>query len=78
MSQDDGLRVSEQALAEQKKRAKRERAAEKPRKKILDPSNKKPNRVVILDTGQYNFGLDIMIGSTLIVASKTSECRQSK
>ena len=34
--QNDGLRVSEQALAEQKKRAKRERAAEKRRKKTRD------------------------------------------
>ncbi len=34
--QNDGLRASEQALAEQKKRAKRERAAEKLRKKTRD------------------------------------------
>ena len=32
----DGLRFSEEALAEQKKRAKRERAAEKRRKKTRD------------------------------------------
>ena len=36
MSQNDGSSVSEQALAEQKKRAKRERAAEKRRKKTRD------------------------------------------
>ena len=34
--QSDGLRVDEQALAEQKKRAKRERAAERRRKKTRD------------------------------------------
>jgi len=36
MRQNDDLSVSEQALAEQKKRAKRERAAEKRRKKTRD------------------------------------------
>ena len=36
MSQNDGSSVSEQALAEQKKRAKRERVAEKRRKKTRD------------------------------------------
>ncbi len=36
MSQNDGSSVSEQALAEQKKRAKREKAAEKRRKKTRD------------------------------------------
>ena len=36
MIQNDGLRASEQVLAEQKKRAKRERAAEKSRKKTRD------------------------------------------
>ena len=36
MRQNDGSSVSEQALAEQKKRAKRERAAEKRRKKTRD------------------------------------------
>ena len=36
MRQNDGSSVSEQALAEQKKRAKRERAAEKRRKKTHD------------------------------------------
>jgi hypothetical protein len=36
MSQNDGLRASEQVLAEQKKQAKRERAAEKRRKKTRD------------------------------------------
>jgi len=36
MSQNDGLGVSEQALGEQKKQAKRERAAEKRRKKTRD------------------------------------------
>jgi len=36
MRQKDGSSVSEQALAEQKKRAKRERAAEKRRKKTRD------------------------------------------
>jgi len=36
MRQNDGLRASEQALAEQKKQANRERAAEKRRKKTRD------------------------------------------
>ena len=36
MSQNDGSSVSEQVLAEQKKRAKRERVAEKRRKKTRD------------------------------------------
>ena len=36
MSQNDGPRDSEQVLAEQKKRAKRERAAEKRHKKTRD------------------------------------------
>ena len=36
MRQNDGSSVSEQVLAEQKKRAKRERAAEKPRKMTRD------------------------------------------
>lgn len=36
MIQNDGLRVSEEALAEQKKRTKRERSAEKRRKKTRD------------------------------------------
>jgi hypothetical protein len=36
MIQNDGLGISEQALADQKKRAKRERAAEKRRKKTRD------------------------------------------
>ena len=36
MRQNDSIRVSEQALAEQKKRAKREMAAEKRRKKTRD------------------------------------------
>jgi len=36
MIQNDRLKVSEEALAEQKKRAKRERAAEKRREKTSD------------------------------------------
>ena len=36
MIQKDGSKANEQALAEQKKRAKRERAAEKRRKKTRD------------------------------------------
>jgi len=42
MRQNNGFRVNEQALAEQTKRTKRARAAEKRRKKARDPGDKKP------------------------------------